>query len=229
MSANEAVDTVLGGDFEGWFEPSEEAMDNLKTGFAWIVPDDPSIKVTYKKRIKPSVKATVPMDDWEKGDYYDSPMWDEYVSVVGVKVEKVTDEVEDRELDHVKVTIDLQQTAGIPSSNQGMTKKVFMDFFMRTAEMSEDELKKRGRNGKPIKGKLFQTQINKGRLETLLKSAGFTDVLNNGKIPHGGWLIALKRIYSLPDHDVMITIRQELNLNDEPQDNVILFKSKRED
>jgi hypothetical protein len=201
-------------------------MDNLKTGFAWTVPDSPDVK--YKKRIKASVRNTVPQDEWQEDDYYQCPTWPEYVTVTGVKVEKVTATQEDKDLDHVKVTIDLQQTLGVPSANQGANKKMFLDFFMKTAAMSDDELKARGENGKPLMGKLSQTRINKGRLESLLQAAGFDDVLNNGKIPHGGWLVALKRVYSLPDRDVKATVRQELNLNDEQNDNIVGFTAARE-
>lgn len=229
MSGNEAVDEVLGGNFEGWHEPPDEAMDNLKTGFAWVVPDDGNIKVTYKKRIKASVRSTVPKEDWQDDDYYECPTWEEYVTVTGVKVEQVRENAEDTTLDHVKIAVDLQQTLGMPSPNQGGSKKVFMDFFMGTATMSDEELSARGENGKPLKGKLSQTRINKGRLESLLQAAGFDDVLNNGKIPHGGWLTALKRVYSLPDRDVKCLIRQELNLNDEQNDNVVRFMAARED
>jgi hypothetical protein len=231
QAENETVDGVLGGNFEGWYEPPDEAMDNLKTGFAWTVPetDADGRAVKYKKRIKASVKNTIDQKDWVDDDFYQSPEWTECVTVTGVQVQRVTDKPESKQLEHVKVVLDLQQTLGVPSSNQGAAKKVFWDFYMKTASMSDDELKARGENGKPLKGKLDQTRMNKGRLESLLVAAGFSDVLNNGKIPHGGWLTALKRVYSLVDRDVKVRLRQELNLNDEANDNVLVFKAARDD
>ena len=179
-------------------------------GFEW----EPGPGAKSRKKLK-ATSRQIPESKRTDDDFFNSESWAEPVQVIQYELFQITDTKEARDLQHEQARIKVQSTG----NKQKPAKMIFIDVFWKTQVMTDEQLKIKGDNGRPLAGKRMQSRISLQLLRSLLKAAGQDENVVNGGFGAVPW-------DALVNRDVNIHIEMDMNMQDELVNRVQRFSKK---